>query len=134
MRRPDSTPGEPSQLHFNLHLFATAILLTYMETFSFMAGVAADPSADLGLVRNASPAVHAVLAMLVLLVAASSAAACVAIERRPRFDYSFVRFSNCAFTATITVLADISTAPRAGVSKMPHAAITPAASGMAKML
>ena len=34
-----------------------------------MAGVAADPSADLGVVRNASPALHAALALLVLLVA-----------------------------------------------------------------
>jgi hypothetical protein len=34
-----------------------------------MAGVAADPSADLALVRNASPMLHAVLALLVLLVA-----------------------------------------------------------------
>ena len=50
-------------------VFATIILLTYMETFSVMVGVAADPSADLALVRNASPALHAVLALLVLLVA-----------------------------------------------------------------
>jgi hypothetical protein len=35
-----------------------------------MAGVAADPSADLALVQNASPMLHAVLALLVLLVAA----------------------------------------------------------------
>jgi hypothetical protein len=48
---------------------ATIVLLTYMETFSFMAGVAADPSADLGVVRNASPMLHAALALLVLLVA-----------------------------------------------------------------
>jgi len=34
-----------------------------------MADVAADPSADLGVVRNASPALHAALALLVLLVA-----------------------------------------------------------------
>ena len=50
-------------------VFATIILLIYMETFGFMAGVAADPSADLGVVRNASPMVHAALALLVLLVA-----------------------------------------------------------------
>ena len=50
-------------------VFATIVLLTYMETFSAMAGVAADPSADLALVRNASPTLHAVLALLVLLVA-----------------------------------------------------------------
>src|SRR5688572_1982894 len=34
-------------------VFATIVLLTYMETFRFMAAVAADPSADLGTVRNA---------------------------------------------------------------------------------
>ncbi len=33
-----------------------------------MAGVAADPSADLGVVRNASPLLHSVLALLLLLV------------------------------------------------------------------
>jgi hypothetical protein len=40
-----------------------------METFRFLAGVAADPSADLRMVRNASPGLHAALALLVLLVA-----------------------------------------------------------------
>src|ERR671917_439505 len=50
-------------------VFATIILLIYMETFSFMAGVAADPSANLGVVRNASPVLHAALALLLLLVA-----------------------------------------------------------------
>lgn len=52
-----------------MNLFATIILLTYMETFRFMAGVAADPSADLAVVRNASPVIHAALALLLLLVA-----------------------------------------------------------------
>ncbi len=50
-------------------VFATIVLLIYMGTFRLMAGVAADPSADLGVVRNASPLLHAVLALLVLLVA-----------------------------------------------------------------
>jgi hypothetical protein len=50
-------------------VFATIVLLIYMETFSFMAGVAADPSADLGVVRNVSPGLHAALALLLLLVA-----------------------------------------------------------------
>ena len=50
-------------------VFATFVLLTYMGTFRYMAGVAADPSADLSVVRNASPRLHAVLALLVLLVA-----------------------------------------------------------------
>jgi hypothetical protein len=46
------------------------VLLIYMETFRFMAGVAADPSTKLGVVRNPSPVIHAALALLVLLVAA----------------------------------------------------------------
>ena len=50
-------------------VFATIVLLIYMQTFRFMAGMAADPSADLGVVRNASPALHAALGLLVLLVA-----------------------------------------------------------------
>ena len=52
-----------------LAVFVTIILLIYMETFRVMAGVAADPSADLALVRNVSPALHALLALLVLFVA-----------------------------------------------------------------
>jgi hypothetical protein len=51
-------------------VFATIVLLIYMETFRVMARVAADPSTDLEIVRNASPAFHAVLALLGLLVAA----------------------------------------------------------------
>jgi len=50
-------------------VFATIFLLIYMETFRVMAGVAADPTADLALVRSPSPRFHAVLALLVLLVA-----------------------------------------------------------------
>jgi hypothetical protein len=48
---------------------STVVLLTYMETFRAMAGVAANPSADLSAVRNAAPALHATVALLVLLVA-----------------------------------------------------------------
>jgi hypothetical protein len=48
---------------------ATIVLVTYMETFSAMAGVAADPSADLEMVRNPSPLFHAALALLALVVA-----------------------------------------------------------------
>lgn len=51
-------------------VFATVILLIYMGTFRQMAGVAADPVVDLAAVRNASPIVHAILA-LILLVAAT---------------------------------------------------------------
>ncbi|MEX2272591.1 MAG: hypothetical protein WD690_14055 [Vicinamibacterales bacterium] len=51
-----------------LTVFATAILLVYMETFRIMARIAADPAADLASVRNASPRFHALLALFVLLV------------------------------------------------------------------
>jgi hypothetical protein len=48
---------------------ATVVLLTYMETFSVMADVAADPNADPAVIRNPSPMLHAALALLALLVA-----------------------------------------------------------------
>jgi hypothetical protein len=57
-------------LKLGITVFATAILLIYMGTFRQMAGVAADPGVDLEAVRHASPIVHAILA-LVLLVAAT---------------------------------------------------------------
>jgi hypothetical protein len=47
---------------------------------------------------------------------------------------SRVRFSSWALSATTTVLADIRTAPMAGVRRMPQAASTPATRGIAKML
>jgi uncharacterized membrane protein len=49
--------------------FATLVLLIYMETFRRMASVAANQAADLNAVRNPSPLVHSVLALLILLVA-----------------------------------------------------------------
>lgn len=52
-----------------LTVFATIILLIYMGTFRQMAGAAADPALDLDVVRNLSPLLHAVLALLVLLIA-----------------------------------------------------------------
>ncbi|GAC1357415.1 MAG: hypothetical protein NVSMB42_16460 [Herpetosiphon sp.] len=51
-----------------ISVFATVVLLIYMPTFRSMAGVAADPRAAIGMVQNASPALHSVLALLVLLV------------------------------------------------------------------
>ena len=48
--------------------FATAVLLMYMETFAYLADRAADPGLDLPAVRNPSPALHAALALMVLLV------------------------------------------------------------------
>jgi hypothetical protein len=52
-----------------INVFATIVLLSYMPTFRFMAGVAADPTAELASVRSPSPALHATLALLLLLVA-----------------------------------------------------------------
>src|SRR5918996_5701216 len=50
-------------------LFSTVILLIYMRTFRQMAGVAADPVVELGLVRNPSPLLHAILALVLLISA-----------------------------------------------------------------
>lgn len=50
-------------------VFATFVLLNYMETFAGMARIAADPTVNLALVRNPSPLIHASLALIVLLVA-----------------------------------------------------------------
>jgi hypothetical protein len=56
-------------LKLGITVFATVILLIYMGTFRQMAGVAADPVVDLAMVRNASPIVHAILALVLLVVA-----------------------------------------------------------------
>jgi hypothetical protein len=49
-------------------VLASIVLLMYLPTLSYLADAAADPSADLGVVRTASPGVHAGLALLLLLV------------------------------------------------------------------
>ena len=56
-------------LKLGITVFSTVILLVYMGTFRQMAGVAADPVLDLAAVRNASPIVHAILALILLLAA-----------------------------------------------------------------
>jgi hypothetical protein len=56
-------------LKLGITVFATVILLIYMGTFRQMAGVAADPVVDLEVVRNASPIVHAILALVLLVTA-----------------------------------------------------------------
>jgi len=50
-------------------VFASLVLLLYLATFDAMANIAADPSTDLAIVRNPSPALHAGAALLLLLVA-----------------------------------------------------------------
>jgi hypothetical protein len=60
-------------LKLGITVFCTVILMIYMGTFRQMAGVAADPIVELGLVRNPSPMVHAILALILLLVATALA-------------------------------------------------------------
>jgi len=52
-----------------INVFAAFVLLLYMQTLGYLAGLAADPSADLGALRNPSPVLHASAAMLLLVVA-----------------------------------------------------------------
>jgi hypothetical protein len=56
-----------------INVVATLVLLTYMETFRVLADVAADPRADLSVVRNPSPTLHAGAALLLLLAATTLA-------------------------------------------------------------
>ena len=56
-------------LKLAITLFSTVILLIYMGTFRQMAGVAADPVVEFGLVRNPSPLVHSILALILLIAA-----------------------------------------------------------------
>src|SRR5919106_377133 len=49
--------------------FSTVSLMIYMRTFRQMAGVAADPVVELGLVQNPSPLLHAILALVLLISA-----------------------------------------------------------------
>ncbi len=52
-----------------INVFATVVLLEYMQTFRHMAAVAADANAALDSIRNPSPILHSVLALLILLIA-----------------------------------------------------------------
>ena len=56
-------------LKLAITVFATAVLLIYMGTFREMARIAADPVVDLATVRNASPVVHAIVALFLLALA-----------------------------------------------------------------
>jgi uncharacterized membrane protein len=56
-----------------INVVATSILLVYTQTLSSVADSAADSSADLDTVRNASPLLHAVLALVLLVVATTLA-------------------------------------------------------------
>ena len=52
-----------------INVVATVILLMYTETLRYLASVADDARADLSAVRNPSPALHAALAALLLVLA-----------------------------------------------------------------
>jgi hypothetical protein len=54
-----------------INLFATLVLLMYMETLTSLGDIAAATTAsrDLGVLRSPSPLIHAALALLLLLVA-----------------------------------------------------------------
>jgi hypothetical protein len=59
-----------------INVFATIVLLLYMQTLGSLADVAAattSPGADLGVLRSPSPALHAGAALLLLLVATTLA-------------------------------------------------------------
>ena len=48
---------------------STAVLVLYLQTFRLLAEAAANPATPLTVVRNASPALHSILALIVLLLA-----------------------------------------------------------------
>jgi hypothetical protein len=56
-----------------INVFATIVLLMYMQTLSDLAELAADQRADPGLVRSGSPLLHAGAALLLLLTATTLA-------------------------------------------------------------
>lgn len=56
-------------LKLGITVFCTVILMIYMGTFRQMAGLAAAPVVNMDTVRNASPVLHASIALLLLFVA-----------------------------------------------------------------
>jgi hypothetical protein len=52
-----------------INVFATIVLLMYMQTLGSLADVAANPRADLDVVRSPSPLLHAGAALMLLLTA-----------------------------------------------------------------
>lgn len=59
-----------------INVFATIVLLLYMQTLSSLAGIAADAtlsSSDLDMLRSPSPVLHAGVALLLLLTATTLA-------------------------------------------------------------
>jgi ABC-type transport system involved in multi-copper enzyme maturation permease subunit len=55
-------------IKLGITVFCTVMLMIYMGTFRQMAGVAADPVVNVDAVRNASPLLHASIALVLLLI------------------------------------------------------------------
>lgn len=56
-------------IKFLINVFASVVLLLYMQTLGYLAGLAADPGVSLDALRNPSPVLHAGAALLLLAVA-----------------------------------------------------------------
>ena len=95
-------------MKLGITVFATVILLIYMGTFREMAGVAADPVMDLAVVRNGSPIVHAILALILLLTATGLGVykplGMTDYGRRKLDERRFASVTTLASTATETAL------------------------------
>ena len=102
-------------LKLAITVFATVILLIYMETFRQMAGVAADPIVDPAVVRNASPILHAILALILLI------AATVLGVYKPfgMTDYGRRKYREQRQAVAPTTLSSVSTAPHLDAGRTP---------------
>lgn len=102
-------------LKLGITVFATVILLIYMETFRQMAGVAADPVVDPAVVRNASPILHAILALILLI------AATVLGVYKPfgMTDYGRRKYREQRQAVAATTLSSASTAPDLDAGRTP---------------
>jgi hypothetical protein len=86
-----------------------------METFRQMAGVAADPIVDPAVVRNASPILHAILALILLI------AATVLGVYKPfgMTDYGRRKYREQRQAVAPTTLSSVSTAPHLDAGRTP---------------
>ena len=102
-------------LKLGITVFATVILLIYMDTFRQMAGVAADPIVDPAVVRNASPILHAILALILLI------AATVLGVYKPfgMTDYGRRKYREQRQAVAPTTLSSVSTAPHLDAGRTP---------------
>ena len=102
-------------LKLGITVFATVILLIDMETLRQMAGVSADPIVDPAVVRNASPILHAILALILLI------AATVLGVYKPfgMTDYGRRKYREQRQAVAPTTLSSVSTAPHLDAGRTP---------------